>query len=219
MNDAMIRDYLHRYPCEVRPNGNIMTCPVRLSFPELFEAKARTINGVTSEPKYEVALLFPKGANLRVLVDEATRVANDAVGQKWKIKLPNGKIIGHVGSKDAKLVSFPLRDGEEMTQYGGFEEGAYFMKVRSKTRPGIVDRQGRPITDERAMYPGVWALVTVRAFWYDVDMKKGVSFGLQNIQKFADDDPLGSTRSSAEDEFEPLDEEDADEHADSCDLL
>lgn len=205
MNEQWIKDYLKRFPCMLLKSGNIRTCPVRLSFPQLFEAKAAVINGVEQPPKYSTMLLFPKGADLTQLVQAAIGAANDEWGDKWKAKLPNGRVVG----SGKTLISFPFRDGEEKEDQGGFEPGAYFFNARSDTRPGLVDARAQPINDHGAIYGGVWALVTLRPFAFNVDVNKGISFGLQNVQKIADDEPLGSMRPRAEDEFEPLDDEDA----------
>jgi hypothetical protein len=59
------------------------------------------------------------------------------------------------------------------------------------------------IINEADFYPGCYARATVRPFWYDTAGNKGVAFGLQNIQKLADGEPLGG-RVVASKEFEPV---------------
>jgi Protein of unknown function (DUF2815) len=219
MNETWIKEYLQRFPCVLRTNGNIRTCPVRLSFPQLWEAKSIVIKGVAGKPKFGSTLLFPKTADLSVLVKACAAAATEKFSDKWKAKLPNGSTVG----KGAKLIEFPFHDGEECDGMAGFESGAYFLRVYSDSKPGVVDSRAMAITDKSSIYPGVWALVTIRAFAYDVDVNKGVSFGLQNVQKIADDESLGAARSTAEEEFEPLDDEGTGSHgngkADSLDGL
>jgi hypothetical protein len=59
--------------------------------------------------------------------------------------------------------------------------------------------------DETEVYSGAWYRAQVRAFAYENAGNKGVSFGLQNVQKLRDDDPLGSGRIPASKAFEPVD--------------
>ena len=87
------------------------------------------------------------------------------------------------------------------------------MNAKSNTRPGVVDRKKVPIVDEEEVYSGVWAIVSVTFYGYDVSGNKGVACGLNNIMKFKDDDHLGG-RVSAESDFgdlEGIDDEDDDD--------
>jgi hypothetical protein len=68
-----------------------------------------------------------------------------------------------------------------------------------------VDRRVQPIVDPREIYPGCFVIASVRAFTYDTRGNKGVSFGLNHIQKIADGTPIGG-RSRPEDDFQPLSE-------------
>ena len=72
-------------------------------------------------------------------------------------------------------------------------------------RPGLVDAKLQDIIDDTDVYSGAWYRAQVRAFAYDTAGNKGVSFGLQNVQKLRDDDPLGSGRIPANKAFEPVD--------------
>ncbi len=183
MDANQLARLMARYPCKELQTGNIRTCPVRLSFPSLFEK--RSFEG--SEPKYSTVLLFPKGADLTLLREAAKHTAVEQFGNKAAgMNLHN-----------------PFRDQGEKS-LAGYEQGGVFMTVSSKNRPGIVGPDGKPIYDEEDVYAGCWALVTIRPFGFDAKVKKGVSFGLQNVQKIADDDPfIGGA--SAEEEFEPVD--------------
>lgn len=180
--DSRLEKFMKRYPCVQLATGNIRTCPVRLSFPSLFSKTS--FEG--SEPKYSTVLLFPRGADMTVLYDAAKKTAADAFA---------GKSGG---------LHNPFRDQGEKGHVGGYEKGAIFMTVSSKQRPGIVGPDGKPLVDEEDVYAGCWALVTVRPFSFDAKVKKGVSFGLQNVQKIADDEPFAGG-ASAEEEFEAID--------------
>ena len=60
------------------------------------------------------------------------------------------------------------------------------------------------------MYSGVWAVVSVTFFGYDVSGNRGVACGLNNLMKFKDDEHLGG-RVSAEADFAEIDDEEDDE--------
>ncbi len=183
MDPTKLAALMKRFPCKELETGNIRTCPVRLSFPSVFE-RTSFENG---EPKYSTVLLFPKGADVKLLIEAAKHTAVEGFGSK----------AGSMG------LHMPFRD-QGIKSLDGYEAGAVFMTVTSKQRPGVLGPNGKPITDEEQIYPGCWALVTVRPFHFDAKMKKGVSFGLQNLQKIADDDSFAGTV-DAEQEFEPLD--------------
>lgn len=168
-------------------NGNIRTCEVRLSYPELFVAKAVEEGG---KPKFSASVLFPKGADLTLLKEEIKRV----VKEEWGDKPPKGLRIG-------------LRDqGEKDSE--GYEEGAFFLNCSSVKRPRTVDRKREPITDEDDVYPGIWALVTIKV--YAFKPKKGdkfgpgVGFGLQNVQIIKDGERLGGGQTDPNEDFEEL---------------
>ena len=80
------------------------------------------------------------------------------------------------------------------------------MSVSSKTKPGIVDGAVNPILDSTEVYSGCFARVSINAFPYSQQGNKGVSFGLNHVQKLADGDFLGG-RSKAEDDFDAIGDE------------
>lgn len=159
----------------------LMTPEFRVSFPAVFKPK-RQKGDATSEPKYGLTMLFPKGADLSKL----KAAAQEAVKEKW-------------GDKPPKNLRSPFRDQGEK-EYEGYVEGAVFVSASSKQKPGLVDRQRQDIIDETEFYPGCYARATIRAFAYDNNGNKGVAFGLNNVQKLRDGDPLGG-RTRAQDDF------------------
>ena len=64
--------------------------------------------------------------------------------------------------------------------------------------------------DEEEIYSGVWAIMSVTFYGYDVSGNKGIAVGLNNIMKFKDDERLGG-RASAESDFEDVDLGDEDD--------
>jgi len=180
----------------------VVTGKVRLSYVHLFEPFSN-IEG--QEPKYSVVLLVPKTDKKTV---NAIKKAQQAALEQGKDRLFGGKI--------PKAWKNTFRDGDEE---GDLEknpefEGHYFMTVSSKTKPGVVDQALNDILDSSEVYSGCYARVSINAFPFSVSGNKGVSFGLNHVQKWADGDFLGG-RSKAEDDFDRLDDEDDDEDDES----
>lgn len=163
--------------------------PCRLSYTYVFNK--HSFSGSGEEGKYMTNVLIPKGEKetveaLKKAVEEARR---------------NG-LVSEWGGKEPKNMNMPLRDGDERDDEN--YHGHIFVNAKSKTRPGVVDRQGNPIEDEEEIYSGVWALVSVTFFPYGRNGNgKGIACGLNNIKKFKDDVPLGG-RSSADADFDGI---------------
>jgi hypothetical protein len=164
---------------------NIITCEFRVSFPYLFRPNKPMAEGQVG--KYSITMLFPKGADLSALY----AAAKDAATEKW-------------GEKDKwpKNLRTPFRDQGEK-EFEGYEKGLVFITATSKQRPGLVDAKLQDIIEERDFYPGCYARASVRAFAYDNTGNRGVSFGVQNVQKLRDGDPLGN-RTRPADDFEAV---------------
>lgn len=176
----------------------VVTGKVRLSYVHVFEPFSQDGD---DDGKYSCVLLIPKSdkktlKKLQAAIEAAT---NQGKNTKFDGKIPNNLAV-------------TLRDGDEE---GDLEknpeyEGHMFMSVSSKTKPGLVDMDVNPIMDSTEIYSGCFARASINAFPYNYKGKKGISFGLNHLQKVADGDFLGG-RSRAEDDFEPVDvEEDED---------
>ena len=168
---------------------NVMTPRFRVSFPNVF--RPGKVMQVGAEPKYNCTMLFEKGADLTALKN----AAQAAVVEKW----------GSDKAKWPKNLRSPFRDQGEK-EFEGYVKGAVFINAASKQRPGLVDEKVQDIIEEKDFYPGCYARATVRAFAYDQAGNRGVSFGLQNIQKLAEGEPLGG-RTKPQDDFEPVADE------------
>lgn len=175
----------------------VVTGKVRLSYVHLFEPYSALPN---QDPKYSCVLLIPKSDKVTL---KKIRTAIEAAAEAGKHSKFNGSI--------PKNLKTTLRDGDEEAdlERNPEYEGHMFMSVTSKTRPGIVDRDVNPIMDSTEVYSGCYARVSINAFAYNTQGNRGISFGLNHVQKLADGEFLGG-RSKAEDDFEPLDEDEAD---------
>jgi len=164
----------------------VLTPEFRVGFPHVFKPK---VFG-QGDPKFSVMMIFEKKADLAAM----KRIAMQAAKEKWGDKLPPN-------------FRGPLRDGAEKAHLEGLGTGVVFTTATTKTQPGLVDRELQTIVSPSEFYPGCYARATVHAFAYDNSGNRGVSFGLQNLQKLRDGKPL-SGRSRPEDDFDALGDED-----------
>lgn len=174
--------------------ANINTPVFRVSYPNVFKAKKNDLNG---KDEFSIVALFKKGEDLSAL----KAAAQKAITDKWgpdKAKWPtNLRSPFRDQAERAKEV-----DGKRILP-AGHEEGAIFINLKSSQRPGVVDQNVQDILDESLFYAGCWARASVNAYAYDQKGNKGVSFGLGNIQKVRDGDPLGN-RARPEQDFAPI---------------
>ena len=169
--------------------------PCRLSYTHVFHK--HSFDGNDDNGKYSTSILIPKSEKETIdAIKEAVEAAKQA------------GITGKWGGKEPKNLVSPLMDGDERDDE--VYAGHYYLNAKCSTRPGLVYRNGSPIVDEEEIYSGVWAFVSVTFFPYDVNVKKGISCGLNNLAKFKDDERLGG-RVSAERDFAGIDMDDDDD--------
>lgn len=174
----------------------VITGKVRLCWPNLFVAKKVNDQG---DPKFSVMLLVPKTdtATMEKLREAEAEAAERDKG-KWNGKVPgNLASIIHDADEDGTAEDYPER------------AGCYYLTVSAgeKYRPGIVGPDRVEIDDHAEIYSGVYARVSLRAYGYNTQGNKGVSFGLGNVQKLADGEPLDG-RVNASDEFDAVEGDD-----------
>lgn len=180
----------------------VITGPAVLSYPHIAEPTVmKGDDGKPGKPKYSVSLVFLPGADgsapdLTSLQKAVQDVAVEAFGSKALAGLKNGSIQS------------PFRtDGESK----GYPAGAIFLNARSDNQPGGAyahrGTDGKPapvaVEDlEKVFYPGAIVRASLSVFAYNFNgMKKGVSFGINNVQKLSDGKRLDN-RLAAVDEFE-----------------
>lgn len=162
------------------------------SYPFVFKGREND-DGKT---KFSIAAVFttetlgsPKGKAFLAAAEKAIKLA---AKKKWGDSVP-------------KNLNTPFHTDEEEIKdkgYASLGAGMYF-NASSDQPPGIVDGQLNKITDESKVYPGVIARATIKAFAYEKKGKKGVSFGLNNIQILRDGKRLDS-RKAADEDFDAL---------------
>ncbi len=167
--------------------------PVRFSYANVHQAVS--VNG--SDLKYSVSIIIPKTDKKTVKkVEDAIQKAIQDNKDKFGGKVPKG-------------LRTPLRDGDVDREGDEAYANSYFINANSKVKPGIVDADLNPILDPSEFYSGCYGRVSLASFYYSFNGNKGISFGLQNLMKTADGEPLGG-RSSAESDFADDSDEDDD---------
>jgi archaellum component FlaG (FlaF/FlaG flagellin family) len=176
----------------------VITGKVRFSYVSIFQKKS--FNG--EDGKYQITLLIPKTDKKTVSkIKAAIKAATDeGITSKW-----NGK-------KPGKLWN-PLQDGDEdgKAETNPEYEGMYFVCAKSNSRPGIVDKDLNEILDPDEVYSGAYGRASITFYPYN-NSSNGIAAALNNVQKLADGDRLGSARATAEEDFG--DDEDFDEEED-----
>lgn len=176
----------------------VITGKVRFSYVSIFQKKS--FNG--EDGKYQITLLIPKSDKKTVSkIKAAIKAATDeGITSKW-----NGK-------KPGKLWN-PLQDGDEdgKAETNPEYEGMYFVCAKSNSRPGIVDKDLNEILDPDEVYSGAYGRASITFYPYN-NSSNGIAAALNNVQKLADGDRLGSARATAEEDFG--DDEDFDEEED-----
>lgn len=175
-----LREQMTKNPPSLRPNGDIFSGPVRLSFPNIFEPGKPGDSG--GEGKYGAAILFPPGTDMALFEQTWTKTARAAFANNWT---PEGKPVGlHLPFHDQADKAYSAKP------LAGYTPGAIYFSATSKFKPVVVDTRLQPITDPAKVYPGVWAFVTMNVYSYK-NLKTGVAFGLQQLMIIADDTKLG----------------------------
>ena len=171
---------------------DVVTPPVRLSFPALFEPRPRAPGA--DRMTYQATLLIPPEVDLRIF----TSAIKAAMLDKW-----GGKITQLPADKN------PIKDCADKADLTGYEAGWHFINAHSGYKPQVVDRNRQEVIDTDAIYPGCWCRFHLRAFAYDHKVGgKGVSFSLEAVMFVRDDDRFDGRR-KASDIFDPLEGDEA----------
>lgn len=166
--------------------GIIITPMFRASFPHVF-----TQGSYDGKSSFSCAMIFDEAAQATAEFKAMKAAASKVAREKWGDNIPGN-------------LRTPFRKGEEKAHLGGYEAGQIFTTARTNTQPEVLDRSRRILTSAKDFYPGCFARAFVHAFAYD-NKGKGVSFGLDGIQKLQDGEPLGAGGSVADlyDELPP----------------
>lgn len=160
----------------------IVTPTFRASFVHVFEPRQNEQSG---KLEYSIKMIFDKNSDLTELKD----IIKEAVRNKW-------------GDKPPKNLKLPLKDGNSGdTDKYPEDKDKYVANAKSVAYPpGLIDAKTKQeILDPKEFYSGCYAKASIVAYAYD-NVSKGVAFGLQNLLKIKDGEPL-INRASAESDF------------------
>lgn len=163
---------------------NLITPEFRAGYISIFKAKAqKNEDGTMGAAKFSVRACFPPTTDMSALKAAAASV------------LP---------PTPPKSFRSPFRKNEELDNpVAGIGDDWIIMtfSANEDSRPGLVDHKRDDIIDDSAVYSGAWFRAQVRPYWYEKKGNKGVAFGLQNVQKLRDDEPLGKGKVPASKAF------------------
>lgn len=170
-----------------------VTPTFRVSYPHVFEPALNKLSGKT---EYSILCLFDSKADISAMKKAAMEAAAAKWGpdqKKWpkKFRSPFRKHEEKAEEQDNGSLLFPA----------GMEAGGVFVTMKSKERPAVVDQGLNKIIDKTDFYAGCYAVASYNVYAYEQMGNAGVSFGLGNIQKVKDGEPLGGSRSKPEDDF------------------
>lgn len=160
---------------------NIITPVFRGAYVQIFHAKAqKQEDGTMGKAKFQIRAVFDPNTDLSQMKAEAEA----AVAEKW----------GADKTKWPKSLRSPFRRNEELDNpIVGADDDAIVVtfSANEDRRPGVVDASCADVIDDSECYSGAYYRAQVRAFAYDHKGNRGVAFGLQNVQKMKDGEPLG----------------------------
>jgi hypothetical protein len=187
---------------EVLAMGSIILPEARANYVFLTKPRKNKLRP-EAEPAYSVVLAFDRQEiddteGFKELKDAMLALAREKAGDNALKLLKTGRIAN------------PIRDGGEMVDKDGdpmadFED-CYVITARRRADlgpPGLVDARVRPIIDPTEIYSGMRCIASVNPFWYEVEGKRGIGIGLNNVQKVADGERIGG-KPDPKSEFQAL---------------
>ncbi len=159
------------------PSTTLTVTNVRLSYVYVFGDGKIGENGKRT---WSLTALVPKN-HPQV---EAIKAAINAAKTKDAAK------VGKTGVKSPLLDGDAMEDGEY--KYKGAEtRGHYFLRCTNyNRRPVVVDKNVEPILDPEELYSGCYGNVRINFYGYAGTTSKGISPGLEAVQKVRDGERL-----------------------------
>lgn len=182
------------------PSIKLVSCPVRLSYPSIFDPKKNDQGADVWETDALVKPGKEGKAWLDKLEDALYKVMEDYFGpeDEW----PSGKTDGHPSEKIRKI------DPDKVPGAGVTADWFRF-SARSYSPVGVVDADRNDVLNKREAYGGRWARLSLTVTVYD-NKSKGPAIYLNNVQLLDNDESFGG-RPNAADEFDRWDGEDLSE--------
>jgi hypothetical protein len=168
----------------------------RLSFVNVFGEGKVGDNGKRS---WGLTALVPKNspqvAAIKAAI-EAAKVKDAAKVGKTNVKSP-------LLDGDAKG-----DDGESFKHKGAENRGHYLLRASNyNRRPAVVDQTVQPILDPDQLYSGCYGNVRISFYGYSSSTNKGISPGLEAVQKVKDGERLAGGGANVNEVFTAVEEE------------
>lgn len=161
----------------------LITPVFRGSFVHLVEPKAPAAE---ADPVYSMAIVLPKdSAETKAFMKDLKKICDAKATEKF-------------GTLPKKL-KYPWKDGdaEDRPEW----VGCWVVAAKSKSRPGCVTADLKPVMDSELLYSGAFYRASVSEWtWTHPTGGKGVSLNLDNVMWVKDGDRFDN-RSAAEDDF------------------
>jgi hypothetical protein len=183
----------------------LLTPTFRVSVPDVFVKRVFHGQGEHSG-RYACAALFSgfEVKDGRTII-KAPASWSEKDQERWKALIAECNRVSveafrkPMSELDRAVYKLPFHRGEEK-EYAGYGPGVVYFTMSAKNRrPGIIDRDGAPITHGGPVefYAGCYARASVTPF---ANLKwKSLSIGLNNLQKLADGVRLDAGTSAEDD--------------------
>jgi hypothetical protein len=176
--------------------GKVVKLPaVRLSFPDLYEAKAFQEG---QEPKYGATfLLDPKNPKHAAAIKEIDAECQRIITETWGAAPKGMKPIDCHGNGNDCVSQ---QTGEPYTGYVGM----YFVRGKSSKQPLLIDKDRNELANsDPRIYGGVYVNATINFYAQDNKYGKGVRCSVRAVMTLGYGDPFGSVVTDSEfDDFD-----------------
>lgn len=162
------------------PTNQLKLKNVRLSYPNLFTAKAFEQG---QDAKFSCSLILSKkdhGPTIIALQGKIEQAAKEKFGKNFSM---------------SGLKGVCLRDGSEKADKDGYGDEVMFVSTASTRRPQVVDRDPSiPLVEADAKpYPGCYVNAVVTLWVQDNKFGKRVNANIVAVQFLRDGEPFGET--------------------------
>lgn len=176
--------------------GKFTLRDVRLSFPNLFEAKAPPTPG--GKAKYSASFLFPRN---HPQIGEIQSLLVAVATAKWGAKA--GEVLKALKAGDRLCI----RDGDAKSDTDGYA-GNLFINASNDIRPlsvgGGPDGRAPVTAGDGVLYAGCYVNAIVQVWAQDNQFGKRINASLLGVQFLRDGPRLAGGGVAAADDFEPV---------------
>lgn len=180
--------------------------PVRVSYPQVFTPKTFRA-GQTA--RFSIVIMVAKSDSDQVnWMKQLYKDAQEALLEKWpnEVERPRIPLTGHDSSLFKDGDSAINKQGIPLVEKNPEYAGHYILRASTTQKPFVVDRRRTPITDQNEVYGGCFCLVNVNIYTFEQPENKGVTLGLNGLQKWEDGDAFGGGRPAIDEMFDVYDD-------------